>query len=70
MTVLVDTKAITPTATAKAAISAKGADVTGLMLNMQTKIVELQIVVKQIIALHPAGDANLTALNTLLAELA
>jgi hypothetical protein len=34
------------------------------------KASELKVLVAQIIALHPTGDANLTALNSILAELA
>lgn len=72
-TALTDTKAITPTANAKAVVAAKGQDITGLMLQLQIKIAETQVLVKQIIALHPTGGgdaANLTALNTVLGELA
>lgn len=72
-TALTDTKAITPTANAKAVVAAKGQDMTGLMLQLQIKIAETQVLVKQIIALHPTGGgdaANLTALNTVLGELA
>ena len=63
-------KAVTPTVTAKASISANGADVTALMAAATLKAAELKVLVAQIIALHPAGDANLTALNSILAELA
>jgi hypothetical protein len=69
MTVRADAAAITPTNTAKAAIQAKGTDVNGLMTLFQTRAVELQILLRQIIALTPSGDANLTALNNLLSEL-
>jgi hypothetical protein len=51
-------------------ISAKGADVTALMAAATLKAAELKVLVAQIIALHPTGDANLTALNSILAELA
>lgn len=73
MTVLTDAKAITPTANAKAVVAAKGADITALMLHIQRVSGELQVLVKQAIAMHPSGGgdaANLTALNTLLSELA
>lgn len=72
-TALTDTKAITPTANAKAVVAAKGQDMTGLMAQLQIKINETQVLAKQIIALHPTGGgdaANLTALNTILGELA
>jgi hypothetical protein len=70
MTALSDIKAVAPTANAKASVQAKGADVTALMAAATLKAAELKVLVAQIIALHPAGDANLTALNTILAELA
>jgi hypothetical protein len=70
MTALTDIKAVTPTANAKAVVSAKGADVSALMAAALLKAAELKVLVAQIIALHPAGDANLTALNSILAELA
>jgi hypothetical protein len=70
MTALADIKAVAPTANAKAVVSAKGADVTALMAAATLKAAELKVLVAQIIALHPAGDANLTALNSILAELA
>ena len=70
MTALSDIKAVAPTANAKSVVSAKGADVTALMAAATLKAAELKVLVAQIIALHPAGDANLTALNSILAELA
>jgi len=70
MTTLTETKAITPTANAKAVISASGADVTALMALVQQHCIELRALVSQVIKLHPNGDANLTALNAILAELA
>jgi hypothetical protein len=70
MTALSDIKAVAPTANAKASVQAKGADVTALMAAATLKAAELKVLVAQIIALHPSGDANLTALNSILAELA
>ena len=70
MTALSDIKAVAPTANAKASVQAKGADVTALMAAALLKAAELKVLVAQIIALHPSGDANLTALNSILAELA
>lgn len=72
MTALTDAKAITPTANAKAVASAKGADINGLMAQIQRHAGELLVIVKQAIAVHPSGGgdaANLTALNALLTEL-
>jgi hypothetical protein len=73
MTVLNDLKAITMTANAKNTVSAKGADLASLVNTAQQHIIELQAVLKQIIALHPTGGgdaANLSALNAVLAQLA
>jgi hypothetical protein len=73
MTVLADLTAITPTANAKGVVSAKGADLTVLIGNAKQHIIELQAVLKQIIAHHPTGGgdaANVTALNAVLAQLA
>ena len=70
MTTLTDIKAIKPTGTAKTAIAAKGASVDSLMVQAQIKAAELKVIVNQIIAHHPGGDANLTALNSILAALA
>jgi len=70
MTTLTETKAITPTANAKLVISASGADVSSLMILVQQHCIELRALVSQVIKLHPGGDANLTALNAILAELA
>jgi hypothetical protein len=68
-TVKTDIAAITPTPNARAVAQAKGSDIAGLMLLLQTHAVEMQAIVKQVIALHPTGDANLTALNAVLTEL-
>lgn len=72
-TALTDLKAITPTANAKAVVAAKGQDITGLMAQAKQQAGELQVLIKQIIALHPTGGsdaANLASLNTILGELA
>ena len=69
MAALTDVKAIATTAAAKAASAKKGAPVDALMQTLQLQIIEIQRLLRQIIALTPSGDANLTALNTLLAEL-
>jgi len=72
MTALAELKAIVPTATAKAAVSITGADVSTLLQQVQLKAGELKILLKQLIAVHPSsgGDAaNLAALNAVLAEL-
>lgn len=73
MTVITEVKAITPTANAKATVSAKGADITGLMAQVALKSAELKTLLTQVIALHPTGGgdaSNLSALNAVLAELA
>jgi hypothetical protein len=72
MTVKADIVAVLPTANAKAVVSAKGADINGLMTLLQQHAIEMQALVKQVIALHPGGGgdaANLTALNSILSEL-
>ena len=71
MTAKTDAKAATTntTATAQAASTKAGANVTNLMQHLQLKIDEIQVLVRQIIAITPNGDANLTALNNLLSEL-
>jgi hypothetical protein len=70
MTVRADAASILPTANAKAVFSAKGTDNAALMTLFQTHVTELQALLKTIIALTPSGDANLTALSSLLNELA
>ena len=70
MTAITDIKAVTTTANAKAVISAKGSDITGLMAALLIKASELKVLAAQIISLTPGGDASLTALNAILAELA
>lgn len=70
MTTIADIKAVTPTANAKAQVAAKGADYTALMSQAVLKAAELKVLVNQIISHTPGGDANLTALNNILAALA
>ncbi len=70
MTAITDIKGVTPTATAKAAAQKTGANVADLMQVAQQHALELRALLSQIIALTPSGDANLTALNSILAELA
>jgi hypothetical protein len=73
MTAITDIKAVTPTANAKAVVAAKGTDITALMAAVLLKASELKVLVAQVIAVHPSGGgdaANLTALNSILAELA
>ena len=73
MTVLADLKAIALTASAKASVSAKGADLGVLVQTAELHVIELQTVLKQIIAVHPTsgGDAaNYAALGSVLAQLA
>ena len=72
MTAITDIKAVTPTANAKAVVSAKGADINSLMAQALVKASELKVLMAQIVAVHPTGGgdaANLTALNNIIAEL-
>lgn len=71
VTIKAEVVAITPTANAQAVVQAKGANIAGLMLLLQQHAIEMQILIKQVIALHPTGGdaANLTALNNILSEL-
>jgi hypothetical protein len=72
MTALTDLRAISLTVTAKAAVAAKGADLQALVTAAQRQITELEITLKQIVALHPSGGpdaSNYAALNAVLAEL-
>jgi hypothetical protein len=73
MTAFTDLTAISLTATAKAAASAKGEDLSALVTLAETHITELSALLKQIVAIHPStgGDAtNYAALNAILGELA
>jgi hypothetical protein len=69
---LTDLKAISLTATAKAAVSVKSADLQALTA-AQRQVIESEISLKQIGADHPSTGpdaSNYAALNALLAELA
>lgn len=74
MTALTDIKAITLTSNAKALGQAAGTNLASLMVQAQQHASELEVLLKQIIAIHPttggADATNLTALNAILAELA
>jgi hypothetical protein len=70
MTALTDARAITPTANATRLSTTAGASVAQLMPLLTQKIVEVRQLLATIISLTPNGDANLTALDALLAELA
>jgi hypothetical protein len=73
MSALTDLTAISFTATAKAAASAKGEDLIVLVTLAESHITELSALLKQIVAIHPStgGDAaNYAALNAIVAELA
>ena len=73
MTAMTELKAINLTANATAVGAQKATSLTSLVLQAEREISELQVILKQIIAMHPTGGsdaANLTALNTILAELA
>ena len=73
MTALADLRAVSLTANAKGVVAVKGVDLQSLVTQAQFHVIELQTVLKQIVALHPStgGDAaNYAALNAVLAELA
>ena len=70
MTVLADSNSITPTANAIAVAQTDGASIVALMTLAKQRAIELQILMKQIISFTPGGDANLSSLNAILAELA
>jgi hypothetical protein len=70
MTAKSDIAAITPTTTARANTAKAGHSVDALLALAQVKAVELRLLVAQIIAMTPGGDANLSSLNAILAELA
>lgn len=73
MTALTDLKAIALTANAKKVGATKGVDLMALVTQAQLQIQELEITLKQIVALHPSGGgdaANYAAINAVLAELA
>jgi hypothetical protein len=72
MTTRSDIAAIVPTANARAVVMAKGFNLDSLLLQLQQQTVEMQITLKQVIALHPSGGgdaANVTALNAVLTAL-
>jgi hypothetical protein len=72
LTVLADLTAIGLTANAKAVGQTKGADLPQLVSTAKLHVIELQALLKQIIAFHPSsgGDAsNYTALNAVLTQL-
>jgi hypothetical protein len=62
-TVKTDVAAISPTANAKAVAQGKGVDLPGLMTLLQQYAIEMQALVKQIIAKlkHPDSDSGLRA---------
>jgi hypothetical protein len=73
MTVLTELNALTLTANAKAVVSAKGADVNALLAQAKLNTSETTKILKQLQSLHPSGGgdaANLTAIGTIIAELA
>jgi hypothetical protein len=65
-----DAAAITMTPNALKLGFGEGASVAQLQANLVLKLQEARTLVSQIIGLTPGGDANLSALNSLLAELA
>jgi hypothetical protein len=60
---------VSPTANAKSVVVAAGTNLPQLFALVDQHVIDLRILLKQVIALHPAGDANLTALNNVLSEL-
>ena len=70
MTVMTDLNAISLTGPAKANSLAKGADLAALVTLAKTHVIELRAILQNIVALHPNGDAGITALNAVIAELA
>lgn len=65
--------AITPTARANLAGQQQGVNLASLLAQLDTHAGEMQILLKQIIALHPTGGgdaSNLTTLQSLLTSLA
>jgi len=73
MTALTDLRAITLTANATKVGHAAGTNLPALTALAQQHVVELEIILKQIVAIHPSGGgdaSNLSALNAVLAELA
>lgn len=73
MTVLTDLKALSLSQNAKTVVAANGADLAALLLLAQQHTIELQAVLKQIIAHHPSGGgdaSNYAALGAVLAQLA
>jgi hypothetical protein len=72
-TALTDLSGITLTSTAKAAASAKGVDIAGLITLARSHATELTSLLKAIQAVHPSsgGDAtNYGTLTTIIGELA
>jgi hypothetical protein len=60
MTVKSDLISFSPTATAKNVFAAKGVSLTSLMTSLQQHAVEMQAIIKQVIAFHP-NDSVLSA---------
>ncbi len=69
MTATTDAKAITTTANAKKLSTTSGANVEVLRQQLLLTLNDAVIQLKQLTALTPSGDANLTALNNLLSEI-
>jgi hypothetical protein len=69
MTAKTDAAAISTTVNATKLSTAAGANVENLRAHLLVKLNDAAIAVKQIIALTPSGDANLSALNAILTEL-
>jgi hypothetical protein len=73
MTLSTDLSGVTFTAAAKRAFAKSGADLPSLVNNALELTLQLQVILKTIIALHPttgADASNSASLSAILAELA
>lgn len=73
MTALAELKALSVSANATKAGHANGTNLPALIQTAELRVIELQALLKQIIAFHPSGGgdaSNYSALQAVLAELA
>jgi hypothetical protein len=64
MTVKSDLASFVPTTTAKNVFAAKGASLMSLMTALQQSAVEMQALIKQVVAFHPNGSVLAATVNT------
>ena len=65
-----DSVAVSHTVTAKASSSNKyAADITALQAQLNIKLGEAKVLARQILAILPSGDSNISAMNSLIAEI-